>query len=207
MENNMLELYTAGTHNGIRANIALAESGLPYTVHKLNLSAGDQRRADYLEVNPAGRIPALVDPQGPGGETRISQSGAIMMYAANKSGKMWPASDAGKIAALQWLMFACTDAAPWSGVYNQAMNMMPEKVDANIEYCKQRLLRWFGEADAQLGKTEYLAGELSLADYAIFPIINQRKALVEEAGMKNLLRLWSKVGNRSGVQKGLSEST
>ncbi|HEX4327263.1 MAG TPA: glutathione S-transferase [Burkholderiales bacterium] len=203
----MLELYTAGTHNGIRANIALAESGLPYTVHKLNLSAGDQRRADYLEVNPAGRIPALVDPQGPGGETRISQSGAIMMYAANKSGKMWPASDAGKIAALQWLMFACTDAAPWSGVYNQAMNMMPEKVDANIEYCKQRLLRWFGEADAQLGKTEYLAGELSLADYAIFPIINQRKALVEEAGMKNLLRLWSKVGNRSGVQKGLSEST
>jgi GST-like protein len=203
----MLQLYTAGTHNGIRANIALAESGLPYTVHKLNLSAGDQRRPDYLEVNPAGRIPALVDPQGPGGETRISQSGAIMMYAANKSGKMWPASDAGKIAALQWLMFTCTDAAPWSGVYNQAMNMMPEKVDANIEFCKQRLLRWFGEAETQLGKTEYLAGELSLADYAIFPILNQRKALVEEAGMKNLLRLWSKVGNRPAVQKGLSEST
>ncbi|MDB5806911.1 MAG: glutathione S-transferase [Betaproteobacteria bacterium] len=203
----MLELYTAGTHNGIRANIALAESGLSYTVHKLNLSAGDQRQPDYLEVNPAGRIPALVDPQGPGGATRISQSGAIMIYAANKSGKMWPSSDAGKIAALQWLMFACTDAAPWSGVYNQAMNMMPEKVDANIEYCKQRLLRWFGEADAQLGKTEYLAGEISLADYAAYPVINQRKALVEEAGMKNLLRWWSKVGNRAGVQKGMSEST
>ena len=203
----MLQLYTAGTHNGIRANIALAESGLPYTVHKLNLSAGDQRQPDYLEVNPAGRIPALVDPQGPGGNTHISQSGAIMIYAANKSGRMWPSSDAGKIAALQWLMFACTDAAPWSGVYNQAMNMMPEKVDANIEYCKQRLLRWFGEADAQLGKTEYLAGEISLADYAAYPVINQRKALVEEAGMKNLLRWWSKVGNRAGVQKGMSEST
>jgi len=203
----MLELYTAGTHNGIRANIALAESGLPYTVHKLNLSAGDQRQPAYLEVNPAGRIPALVDPQGPGGNTHISQSGAIMMYVANKSGKMWPSGDAGKVAALQWLMFACTDAAPWSGVYNQAMNMMPEKVDANIEYCKQRLLRWFGEAEAQLGKTEYLAGEISLADYAIFPIVNARKALVEEAGMKNLLRMWAKVGSRPGVQKGVSESS
>lgn len=203
----MLELYTAGTHNGIRANIGLAESGLPYKVHKLNLSAGDQRQAAYLQVNPAGRIPALVDPQGPGGNTHISQSGAIMMYVANKSGKMWPASDAGKIAALQWLMFACTDAAPWSGVYNQAMNMMPEKVEANIEFCKQRLLRWFGEADAQLAKTEYLAGEISLPDYAIFPIVNARKALVEEAGMKNLLRLWTAVGARPNVQKGLAEST
>ena len=203
----MLELYTAGTHNGIRANIALAESGLPYRVHKLNLSAGDQRQPAYLQVNPAGRIPALVDPQGPGGNTHISQSGAIMMYVANKSGKMWPASDAGKIAALQWLMFACTDAAPWSGVYNQAMNMMPEKVEANIEFCKQRLLRWFGEADAQLAKTEYLAGEISLPDYAIFPIVNARKALVEEAGMKNLLRLWTAVGARPNVQKGLAEST
>jgi len=173
----------------------------------LNLSAGDQRQPAYLQVNPAGRIPALVDPQGPGGNTHISQSGAIMMYVANKSGKMWPASDAGKIAALQWLMFACTDAAPWSGVYNQAMNMMPEKVEANIEFCKQRLLRWFGEADAQLAKTEYLAGEISLPDYAIFPIVNARKALVEEAGMKNLLRLWTAVGARPNVQKGLAEST
>ena len=129
-----------------------------------------------------------------------------MMYVANKSGKMWPASDAGKIAALQWLMFACTDAAPWSGVYNQAMNMMPEKVEANIEYCRQRLLRWFGEADAQLGKSEYLAGELSLADYAIFPILHQRKALVEEAGMKNLLRMAAAVGARPQVQKALAES-
>ncbi|HEY4375288.1 MAG TPA: glutathione S-transferase family protein [Burkholderiales bacterium] len=203
----MLELYTAGTHNGIRANIALAESGLGYKVHKLNLSAGDQRQPGYQAVNPAGRIPALVDPQGPGGTTKLSQSGAIMMYVANKSGKMWPASDAGKIAALQWLMFSCTDVAPWSGVYNQALSMMPEKVEANIEFCKQRLVRWFGEANAQLGKTEYLAGDLSLADFAMFPVVNQRKAIVEEADMKNLLRWWAQVSPRPGVQKGLAEST
>jgi GST-like protein len=203
----MLELYTAGTHNGIRANIALAESGLPYTVHKLDLSAGDQRQSAYLGVNPAGRIPALVDPQGPGGVTHLSQSGAIMIYVANKSGTMWPASDAGKIAALQWLMFGCTDVAPWNGFYNQTMNMMPEKVEANIEFCKQRLLRWFGEAEAQLGKTEYLAGDMSLADFAVFPVVNQRKLLAEEAGMKNLLRWWQELQQRPGVQRGLREST
>ena len=203
----MLQLYTAGTHNGIRANIALAESGLPYTVHKLDLSAGQQRQPDYLEVNPAGRIPALVDSHGPGGTTHVSQSGAVMMYVANKSGSMWPSSDAGKIAALQWLMFGCTDVAPWNGFYNQTMNMMPEKVEANIDFCKQRLLRWFGEANAQLGKTEYLAGELSLADFAVFPVVNQRKQMVEEAEMKNLLRWWEAVSPRPGVQKGLREST
>jgi GST-like protein len=204
----MLELYTAGTQNGIRANIALAESGLPYVVHKLNLSAGEQRQPAYLAINPAGRIPALVDPEGPDGGTRLAQSGAIMIYVANKSGRMWPAADTGKIAALQWLMFACSDAAGWSGVYQQAMMMMPEKVDANIEYCKQRLMRWFGEADAQLAKTAYLAGpEISLADFALFPIVNQRRVLVEEAGLKNLLRWWSELSNRPGVQKGLNEST
>jgi len=203
----MLELYTAGTQNGIRANIALAESGLDYRVHKLNLSAGEQRQPAYLAINPAGRIPALVDTEGPGSPLHLSQSGAIMIYIANKSGKMWPASDTGKIAALQWLMLACTDAAGWNGVYQQSMTMMPEKVEANIEYCKQRLLRWFAEADAQLAKTDYLAGELSLADFALFPQVNQRKALVEEAGLKNLLRWWGQLNSRPGVQKGLSEST
>jgi GSH-dependent disulfide-bond oxidoreductase len=203
----MLELYTAGTHNGIRANIALAESGLAYHVNKLNLSAGDQRQPAYLAINPAGRIPALVDSAGPGGPVTLSQSGAIMMYAANKSGRLWPSTDAGKIAALQWLMFSCTDAAPWSGVYQQSMMMMPEKVEANIEYTRQRLMRWFGEADAQLGKTQYLAGEVSLPDFALFPVANQRKAMIEEAGLKNLSRWWNQMSSRPGVQKGLSEST
>lgn len=203
----MLELYTAGTHNGIRANIALAESGLDYKVHKINLSAGEQRQPGYLAVNPAGRIPALVDPKGPEGMTRLSQSGAIMVYVANKSGRMWPKSDAGKIAALQWLMFACADAAAGGSYYNQSLTMMPEKVEANIEYTKQRLMRWFGEADVQLSKTQFLAGEVSLPDFALFPVANQRKALIEEAGLKNVLRWWNQMSARPGVQKGLSEST
>jgi len=202
----MLELHTAGTHNGIRANIALAESGLDYTVRKIDLSAGEQRQADYLEINPAGRIPALVDTEGPGGRIELSQSIAIMIYVAGKSGRLWPSGDAGKVAALQWLMFAATDATPWASVYFHSTQMMPARVEANIEYGKQRLLRWFGEANAQLGKTAYLAGEISLADYALFPVIDQRRALAEEAGLRNLLRWRDEIGARHGVQKGMRES-
>jgi GST-like protein len=201
----MLELYTAGTHNGMRAHIALAESGLDYVVRKIDLSAGEQRGTAFLGINPAGRIPALIDPDGPGEPTHLSQSIAIMMYVAGKSGRMWPAGDAGRIAALQWLMFAGTDATPWASVYFHATQMMPQKAEANIEYCRQRLLRWFGEADAQLGRTEYLAGEISLADYALFPVIDQRLSLADEAGLTHLRRWWSEVRTRPGVRRAMRE--
>lgn len=206
----MIDFYTAGTHNGYRANIALAESGLPYRVHKVVLSAPlPDRGSDFLSATPLGRIPAIIDPDGPGGRTTVSQSGAVMMYIANKSGKLWPKSDADKIVALQWLMHACTDVAPWNAVMNQmTMGMFPEKNDANIAFAKdKRLMRWLGEADARLGQAPYLAGnEVSLPDFALYPIVNQRKAWIEEAGMKNLLRWWATLNNRPGVQKGMAES-
>lgn len=210
----MIELYTAGTHNGFRANIALAESGLPYRVIKVVLSAPlPERGTGFLSATPLGRIPALVDPDGPGAQpgkpTTVSQSGAVMMYIANKSGKLWPRSDAAKIVALQWLMHACTDVAPWNAAVNQmTMGMFPEKNDANLAFAKdKRLMRWIGEANARLGAVQYLAGdEISLPDFALYPVVNQRKAWVEEAGMKNLLRWWAILNNRPGVQKGMAES-
>ena len=210
----MIDFYTAGTHNGYRANIALAESGLQYRVHKVVLSAPlADRGGDFLSATPLGRIPAIIDPDGPGATpghpTTVSQSGAVMIYVANKSGKLWPRGDADKIVALQWLMHACTDAAPWNAVMNQmSMGMFPEKSDANIAFAKdKRLMRWLGEADARLGYSAYLAGsEISLPDFALYPIVNQRKAWVEEAGMKNLLRWWATLSVRPGVQKGMAES-
>ena len=206
----MLDLYTAGTHNGFRANIALAESGLRYQVHKVVLSVPlPERGADFLAASSQGRIPALVDTDGPGGRVTLSQSGAIMMYVANKSGKLWPSSDAAKITALQWLMHTCSDVAPWNAVVNQmSMGMFPEKNDANAAFAKdKRLLRWLGEANARLGEAAFLAGrEISLPDFALYPVVNQRKAWVEEAGMKNLMRWWAVLSNRAGVQKGMTES-
>ena len=210
----MIELFTASTHNGYRANIALAESGLPYRVTKVVLSAPvPDRGTGFLSATPYGRIPAIIDPDGPGAApgkpTTVSQSGAVMMYVANKSGKLWPKSDADKIVALQWLMMACSDAAVWNAVMNQmAMGMFPDKSDANTAFAKdKRLMRWLGEADERLGHVAYLAGgEVSLPDFALYPIVNQRKAWVEEAGMKNLLRWWATLSVRPGVQKGMAES-
>ena len=210
----MITLYTAGTHNGFRANIALAESGLKYSVIKVALASPlSERGADFLSATPLGRIPAIVDTEGPGAlpgkPTTVSQSGAVMMYAANKSGKLWPKSDADKITALQWLMHTCSDVAPWNAVMNQmSMGMFPEKNEANIAFAKnKRLMRWLGEADARLGEVQFLVGsEISLPDFALYPIANQRKAWLEEAGMKNLLRWWATLTNRPGVQKGMTES-
>jgi glutathione S-transferase len=207
----MIELYTAATHNGIRANIALAESGLAYRVHRVNLAVPlAQRPADFLAATPYGRIPAIVDPEGPGGTTTLSQSGAVMIYVAGRAPHLWPADAQQRIAALQWFMYACSDAAVWNAVMNQvSMNMLPDETGKLSDVVKgSRLLRWFREADDQLGRTEYLSGATcSLPDFALFPVVNQRRAWVEEEGLGHLARWVGMVGSRPGVQKGLAEST
>ncbi len=210
----MIDFYTASTHNGFRANIALAESGLPYRVIKVSLSAPlAERGSQFLSAIPSGRVPAIVDPNGPGAlpgrPTAVSQSGAVMMYAANRSGKLWPASEADRVAALQWFMFACTDAAVWNSVLNQmALGMFPEKNQAISDFVRgSRLMRWFAEAETRLAQTPYLAGDTcSLPDFALYPIANQRKQWIEAAGMTNLLRWSKRLGRRPGVQKAMAES-
>ena len=207
----MIELYTAATHNGQRANIALAESGLPYRVHRVTLSTPlPERGADFLAATPYGRIPAIVDPAGPGGRITVSQSGAVMIYVANKAGTLWPRSDRERIAALQWFMFACSDTAVWNAVANQVgMGMLPDNGGALAATVKDgRMARWFAEADMQLAKTRYLSGdECALCDFALFPVVNQRRAWVDEAKLANLATWRRVVGARQGVQKGLSESS
>ncbi len=207
----MIELYTAGTHNGIRANIALAESGLAYRVHKVNLATPlAERPADFLAATPYGRIPAIVDPQGPGGAIKVSQSGAVMIYIAGKAPKLWPSKERERIVALQWFMHACSDTAVWNAVMNQvALHMLPDESGKLSDVVKtSRLMRWFREADDQLGRTAYLSGATcALPDFALFPVVNQRRAWIEEVGLPNLSRWATAVGARPGVKKGLAESS
>ena len=204
----MIDFYTAGTGNGHRAAIALEESGLAYRAHKLNLAAGDARKPEYLAINPAAMIPAIVDQDGPGGKPlTIAQSGAIALYLAEKSGKLLPKDPARKAAALHWLMFACTDTAVTSGAIFQLANNAPEKSPANVAFLEQRLLGFFGVFNGRLAGREYLADEFSVADIALFPIVNQRKAAVEKAGdMPNLLAWLARVGARPAVAKGMTVS-
>ncbi len=204
----MIDFYTAGTGNGHRAAIALEESGLAYRAHKLNLGAGDARKPEYLAINPAAMIPAIVDQDGPGGKPlALAQSGAIALYLAEKSGKLVPKDPARRAAALQWFMFACTDSAVTSGAIFQLANHAPEKSPANAAFLENRLLGFFRVFDGRLKGREYLADEFSVADVALFPLVNQRKAAVEKAGdLPNLLAWLARMAARPAVAKGMTIS-
>ena len=201
----MIKLYTWTTGNGLRAAVALAESGLAYEVHKVDLSKGEQKSPEYAKINPTGAIPAIVDSEGPEGKpVELAQSGAILLYVAEKCGKFIPKDPMRRAQAYQWFMQACSDVAGGSGTLFQAENNAPDKSIANLEFFRKRLLNSFKHVDQQLAGRDFVAGELSIADLALYPPYAQRKALLPE--LKNLARWSEKMAARPGVQKGMSLS-
>ena len=201
----MIDLYLAGTANGLRASVALEECGLAYTPHKIDLTKGEQRTPEFLKLNPAGQIPVIVDRDGPGGKPlTLAQSGAIILYCAEKSGKFLPKDLAQRANVLQWFMQGATDLAPTSGAIFQLEMAAPEKNAAITEHFKKRLLSFFGVCDKRLEGRDYLAGELSVADFMLYPNFAARKALVDGAGgFANLQRWGASMAARPGVQKGM----
>jgi len=178
-----MELYTAGTGNGQRAAIAVNECGVACQIHVLNLGQGDQKAADYLKINPTGRIPTLIDPEGPGGKPlTVTQSWAILMYLCEKTDKFLPVDPAARIQMFQWMAEGAADYA---------------SVNQTIFFSRR--------ADAGKGaKTQYLAGdEITAADLAVYPIYAGRKALPDNAGLKQLQAWGERIGSRPGVQKGM----
>jgi GST-like protein len=204
----MIDFYTAGTANGHRAAIALEESGLAYRTHKLNLQAGDQRKPEYLKINPAGAIPAIVDDEGPGGKPlALAQSGAIVLYVAEKSGKFLPKDPARRAAALQWLLYACSDVAGGSGTLFQLSMVAPEKSAPNVEFFEKRLVNALRAADERLAGRDYLADEISVADLALYPVVATRKPVIEKhGGLPNLAKWAERMAARPGVAKGMQVS-
>lgn len=204
----MIEFYTGPTPNGHRAAIALEESGLPYRTHKLNLVQGDQRRAEYTAINPAAAIPAIVDPDGPGGKPlALSQSGAILLYLAEKTGRFIPREPVARLRALEWFMQACSDVAGSNMAIAQLTNFAPVKSPESIAFFEQRLLKMLGDADRRLATEEYLAGELSIADLALYPIVAVRKAMIEKAGNQpHLLRWAATLAARPTIARGMAAS-
>lgn len=199
----MIELYMWATGNGLRAAVGMAESGLEHRIHKVDLSKGEHKRPEYLKINPAGQIPALTDSNGPGGKPlSLAQSGAILLYAAEKSGRLLPKDPARKAVALQWMMMGCSDVAGNSGVIFALENTAPEKSAPITDFFKARLTNFLRNADARLAGREFLADEFSVADIALYPVVNQRKALTE--GMANLNAWRERMSARPGVQKGMA---
>lgn len=199
----MIELYTWGTTNGRRAAIALAESGLAYRVHRVDLTKGEQKSPDFLRINPAGQIPAIVDSDGPGGRPlALAQSGAIVLHAAEKGGRMMPRDAARRAACLQWFMQACSDVAGTSGTIFLCEVVAPDKSPANVALFKERLAGFFRACDARLAGRDYLADEFSVTDVALYPVWAQRKDLA--AGLADLARSGERMATRPGVQQGMS---
>jgi GST-like protein len=202
----MIHLYSDVTPNGLRASIVLEETGLPYKAIRVNTGEGQQHSAEFAELNPARAIPVIVDEDGPGGRRLVlAQSGAIVLYVAEKSGRFMPEDPRRRALAYQWFMQIATDVtAASSWIFNHA-TAMPVKHSDNATWLEARLMRAMSVTDRWLTDHEYLADdEVSIADLLLFPTFSfRRKSLTESGSFGHLCRWGEAMACRPGVQRGL----
>jgi glutathione S-transferase len=197
----MIDLYTAETPNGWKISITLEELGLPYSVHALKLSQNEQKAPWYLKINPNGRIPAIVDRDN--GEFAVFESGAIMIYLAEKTGRLMPQDAKGRSRVIQWLMFQMGGIGPMMGQANVFYRYAPEKIPYAIERYQREVRRLFEVLNTRLADTEYLAGEYSIADIANWSWVQGYEwsgASID--GLDHLKRWLEAIGARPAVQRG-----
>ena len=197
----MIDLYTGETPNGWKASITLEELGLPYTVHALALSKNQQKEPWFLEINPNGRIPAIVDRDEQ--DFAVFESGALMIYLAEKAGRLLPADRRGRSRVIQWLMFQMGGVGPMLGQATVFFRYFPEKLQPVIDRYQRESRRLLEVLDRQLATNEYLAGEYSIADIANWCWASGHGwAGVSIDGLDHLKRWMDLVGQRPAVQRG-----
>lgn len=198
----MIDLYTAATPNGHKISIALEELGLPYTLHALDLSKNEQKQPWFLELNPNGRIPAIVDRTED--NFAVFESGAILIYLAEKTGRMMPSDMKGRSRVLQWLMFQMGGIGPMMGQANVFFRYFPEKLQAAIDRYQGESKRLFRVLDGQLKDHEFLAGDYSIADIANWAWVRtHRWSGVDVEDLPHLKRWMETIRARPAVQKGI----
>ena len=202
----MITLYTWGTPNGRKVSIMLEECRLPYRVHSIDITKGEQMHADFVAVSPNSKIPAIVDPDGPdGAPITLFESGAILLYLAAKTGKFLPASDRGKYAALQWLMFQMGGVGPMFGQTHHFLRAAPEPIPYAIKRYSAETARLYGVLDKHLATAAYLADEYSIADIATYPWVARHEwHQVDLADYPNVARWFAAVGARPAVGRGMA---
>jgi GST-like protein len=201
----MIELWSWPTPNGQKVHIALEETGLPYKTIPVNIGAGDQFSADFLAINPNHRIPAIVDPEGPGGRLTLFESGAILIYLAEKAGNFIPVDPAGRYTCLQWLMFQMGGIGPMFGQYNHFANYAPEPLPYAVERYKKEAGRLAGVLEKRLNQEDYLAGTYSIADMASFPWIRAAATRAFDLDEYPALKRWhDSIAARPAVERGIS---
>ena len=198
----MIELYTWPTPNGWKVSIALEEMGVPYVVRRINIMAGEQKQSEFLRINPNGRVPAIIDTQQ--GIT-VFESGAILIYLAETSGRLLPVERACRTAVIQWLMFQMSGIGPMMGQANIFSRYFPEKIPTAIDRFQSEVRRLFSVLDNHLANTEYLAGDYSIADIANWSWVRiYFWAGVSVGDLPNLRRWLEVIEQRPAVQAGVS---
>jgi len=202
----MIDLYTFGTPNGQKASIMLEEVGLPYELHVVDIRKGDQHKPEYLAVNPNGKIPAIVDRDADGGPLAVFESGAILIYLAEKTGKLLAPSGKERYAALEWVMFQMGGVGPMFGQFNHFATQAPEKLPYAIERYSNEAKRLYGVMNRQLAKHKYIAGpEYTIADIAIFPWLRSWKNQGIDWDDYPHLKGWlDEIAARPAVQRGVT---
>ncbi len=202
----MIDLYTFTTPNGRKVSIVLEELGLPYNVHVVDISKGDQFKPEFLAINPNNKIPAIVDQQGPGGKPfSVFESGAILLYLAEKTGKLLPTDPRGRTEAVQWLMFQMSGVGPMLGQLTHFKRFAKEQIPYAIERYSKESERILGVMDKHLARHEFLAPEYSVADIATYPWLKSAGEYHPELmqSVTNVRRWLDTVGARPAVQRGM----
>jgi len=196
----VIELYTGTTPNGRKVSIALEELGLEYKVLALNLKALEQKEPEFLAINPNGRIPAIVDDG-----FAVFESGAILLYLAEKTGRLIPVDVKGRSQVVQWLMWQMSGLGPMQGQANVFFRYFPETIQPVIDRYQNETKRLYGVMDLRLGEAEWLAGDYSIADIACYPWVAQHDwSGVSLDPFPNLARWFAAMGERPAVIAGMN---
>jgi GST-like protein len=200
-----IELYTWNTPNGRKISVALEEMGLPYTVHPVNISKGEQFDPAFLKFSPNNRIPAIIDPDGPGGAPiSVFESGAILIYLGQKTGQFWPADPRAQVPVLEWLMWQMGGFGPMPG---QVHHFIALENEADRRYGLERYMketrRLYGVADRRLAEVEFFAGPVSIADFAILGWAwRHERHQVDLADYPNVQRWYEAMMARPATRRG-----
>ena len=201
----MIDLYTWTTPNGRKVSVMLEELALPYRTHKIDISKGDQFKPEFVAISPNSKIPAIVDAEGPGGKPiGVFESGAILIYLADKTGRFLSKEPAARYLALQWLMFQMGGVGPMFGQTHHFLRAAKEQVPYAIERYSTETRRLYGVLNARLGESAYLAGDYSIADIATYPWVARHEwHKVALGDFRHVERWYQAISARPAVARGM----
>ncbi len=198
----MIDLYTSATPNGQKISILLEELGVPYAVHAIDLGKNEQKAPEYLRINPNGRIPAIVDRDNE--DFAVFESGAIMIYLAEKHGRFLPTDVRGRSEVIQWLMFQMAGVGPMQGQANVFVRYFPENLPSVVARYQNETLRLYGVLEARLEERAYLCDEYSIADIACWTwVYHHRWAGLTLEGLPRLQEWLDRIDARPAVERGM----